>query len=658
MTAFRAFVAALLLLGSIPASGQRDSLLTIINRGSKDTTTLNALVDLQRYYFERGNYDSALIYSKQGLRLATQLKNRNKIAEANHNLSLVYTQLTQYDSAEAYLDRIDELTSTVTDTLVLIGAYNTRAMLSNYKSDFTTAVEALLKAAELIEGSKSKAVRGRLAQTYGNIGHNLIAEKQILKGIEYEEKALLQKGYPHEARYRVLIHLDIFDAYLQLSEISKARLHLDSAVERSKPLNNVAVSTLVASNRGYYYSAVGDYAKAINAHSEAYRLSEESGNDYFKAEAAEELAYLYLKTGNTTLAEKMAAEGNGLAHKLAQLKVVAGTYDVLSKVASGRNDFKKALEYSRLYKVYADSATNQETQKAAVALENRYQHQKRQREIAALTAANVAQELDALKKNRILIGGSIFSVAVIVILALSYRNSKQRREIAEKEQTLQQEQIRFLERQQQVVSLQSMINGQETERTRIARDLHDGLGGLFSTVKMYFSTLQHNNPQLEHDELFQKGYNIIDTASVEVRRIAHNMMPEVLMKLGLVNALKDLCDNITSGKLLTVSLEVHGMNGRLNATTEIMLFRIVQELLNNIIKHANASEVIIQCVRDQSRLSLIVEDNGRGFNTAEAEANAGMTTIKNRVDYLRGSMTIDSQKNVGTTVMMDFLINE
>jgi signal transduction histidine kinase len=249
---------------------------------------------------------------------------------------------------------------------------------------------------------------------------------------------------------------------------------------------------------------------------------------------------------------------------------------------------------------------------------------------------------------------------VIAILALSYRNSRQRREIAEKEQTLQKEQILFLERQQQVVSLQSMINGQETERTRIAKDLHDGLGGLFSTVKMYFSTLQHNNPQLGNDELFQKGYAIIDTASVEVRRIAHNMMPEVLLKLGLVNALKDLCDSITAGKLLSVSLEVHGMNGRFNATTEIMLFRIIQELLNNIIKHARATEVIIQCVRDQSRLSVIVEDNGRGFNTAEAEAgpHAGMATVKNRVDYLKGHITVDSQKNVGTTVMMDFLINE
>ena len=130
---------------------------------------------------------------------------------------------------------------------------------------------------------------------------------------------------------------------------------------------------------------------------------------------------------------------------------------------------------------------------------------------------------------------------------------------------------------------------------------------------MYFSTLQHDAPELKENQLFQKSYAIVDTASEEVRRIAHNMMPEVLMKLGLTNALKDLCDNISAGRLLNVSLEVHGMNKRFNITTEIMLFRIVQELLNNIIKHAHASEAIIQFIREESRLSVIVEDNGRGF---------------------------------------------
>lgn len=668
MTRSPLLLATLIVFGcsiGIAALGQsgnarRDSLLAIIKKTPQDTGAFNALILLQRYYYEKGQYDSTIIYSRRALPLAISLKDINKIAKAHHSLSLLYTQLKKYDSANNHLDQIDEIRAMVTDTTVLIGSYNTRAMLSNYQSDYTTAVEVLMKAASLIEASKRTDVRNMLPQTYGNIGHNLIAEHQIEKAIAYEKKALSITGYPSEARYRVLIHLDIFDAYTKLGNLEEGKLYLDSAIALNEPLNNIRLSILVASNQGIYYNQIKDTPKALASFQKAYDLSNEVNSEFLKAEAAENLGSLYMKQKNDVLAEKYSLESNAIGKRLNHLNVVATTYNTLSEVSAFRKDYKKALEYAALYKLYSDSATNKETRNAALALENRFQSQKREREIATLTASNVAQELDGVKKNRMLIGGSIISVAVIIILALSWRNSRQRHEIAEKEQILQQEQIRFLERQQQVVSLQSMINGQETERTRIAKDLHDGLGGLFSTVKMYFSTLQHNNPQLEKDELFQKGYTIIDTASVEVRRIAHNMMPEVLMKLGLINALKDLCDSITSGKLLTVSLEAHGMTERLNSTTEIMLFRIIQELLNNIIKHANATEVIIQCVRDQSRLSVIVEDNGQGFNTADAEAgnHAGIKTVKNRVDYLKGRMTIDSQKNVGTTVMMDFLINE
>ena len=245
-------------------------------------------------------------------------------------------------------------------------------------------------------------------------------------------------------------------------------------------------------------------------------------------------------------------------------------------------------------------------------------------------------------------------------MGLFNRQNKQKRTIAEKDKILQQEQIKFLERQQQVVSLQSMVNGQETERTRIAKDLHDGLGGLFSTIKMHFSSLQHENENLKTNPLFSKSYDMVNTASEEVRRIAHNMMPEVLIKLGLVQASKELCNSISAGKLLQVSLQSYGMEKRLNASTEIMLFRIIQELLNNIIKHANATEAIIQFNRNDKRLSVTVEDNGRGFNLNETDdkTHAGLESVQNRVTYLNGKLSIESEKEIGTTVMMDFLINE
>jgi signal transduction histidine kinase len=177
---------------------------------------------------------------------------------------------------------------------------------------------------------------------------------------------------------------------------------------------------------------------------------------------------------------------------------------------------------------------------------------------------------------------------------------------------------------------------------------------------MYFSTLEHEQQQLKDNELFKKSYLMVDTAATEVRRIAHNMMPEVLLKLGLPNALQDLCNNISASRLIQVSLQIHGMEKRLNAGTEIMLYRIVQELLNNIVKHAHATEAIVQFIQDGKQLSVTVEDNGRGFNTTDADIQkkAGIESVKSRVDYLNGKISFESSNNLGTTVMMDFLIND
>ena len=204
------------------------------------------------------------------------------------------------------------------------------------------------------------------------------------------------------------------------------------------------------------------------------------------------------------------------------------------------------------------------------------------------------------------------------------------------------------------------INGQEGERTRIARDLHDGLGGIFSTVKMHFSTLQHEVPELKGNNLYRKSFEMVDGASEELRKIAHNMMPEVLMKMGLVPALQDLCNNINAGKQLHINLQAYGMEKRLSGSIEIMLFRIIQELINNIIKHSSASEAIIQFNRNANNLTITVEDNGRGFdvNELEAKRHAGLQTIKSRVAYLDGRISIDSKTGVGTTVMIDLLLNE
>jgi signal transduction histidine kinase len=645
-----------------PDSTYRDSLLVSLNDSKQhDTLKLKTTSLLYQYYFNTGDNQSSLLYCKMALALATEANMEKKVARIMYSIGLNYTTLTRYDSARFYLDEAQKLAIKVNDLELAAHIHHANALWLSYKSDFSSAVEHLMQCADIIEKNPGTKFKLSLGQVYCELGYNLISENQIENGIAYELKALSYKNYPDELRYRLLIFLNLTDGYVKLKKLREAGHYLDSALIINRALQNNPLAILTANTQGFYYQNVNHNAKALEAYRLAYKLADSVNNKTLKAESGDNISRILYSQKKYAEAEQFAREASRLATSVNAFKAAASTYELLKILATQKGNHREALGYAELHKMYADSATNATTQKLTLSLESKYRHQKRENEIMELKALNAEHELAVTKRNKLLITGGLVAAVLVLALLFLYRNSKQKRIIAEKEQTLQQEQIKFLERQQKIVSLQSMINGQETERTRIAKDLHDGLGGLFSTVKMYFSTLEYENEVLKSNELFKKSFALVDNASIEVRRVAHNMMPEVLMKLGLINAIRDLCNNITSGKLLTVSFEVFGFDKRLNASTEIMLYRIIQELLNNIIKHARATEAIVQFTRDdENRLTVVVEDNGQGFNTLEADekTHMGIETIKSRVHYLNGKLTIDSQRNVGTTVTMEFLIHE
>ena len=187
-----------------------------------------------------------------------------------------------------------------------------------------------------------------------------------------------------------------------------------------------------------------------------------------------------------------------------------------------------------------------------------------------------------------------------------------------------------------------MLKGQEDERSRLAKDLHDGLGGLLSGVKFSLINMKHNLMVMTPDNMavFERSLDMLDTSIKELRRVAHNMMPEMLTKFGLNEALKEYCNSINTAKLLNVKYQSLGMETRLPDAVEIIIYRIVQELLNNTLKHAGATESFVQIIREGNRLNVVVEDNGKGFETTLAKNNdgAGLANVRSRVDYLKGQL--------------------
>lgn len=551
-----------------------DSLVKVIHKSPVDSTNANAAIEISSIYLEKGRYDYVKQYGFKSLELSDAISYKKGIARGNYYIGYGLGAAGQYDSTKIYFDRAEKILQEIRDTIDLASLYNSYSILYNFQSDYHTATAYLLKAANLLEKSNTQALRIKQIEIYGNLGLNLISENQLEKGIDYVKKALtlaVTTEFAGVNRYKTLLCNYIADANIKLKNFSEARKYLDSAIALAALLKNPVVEAVIVNTEAFYFQSNNEPSKALATYLKALGLTDSTGDKKVKAEVSANIAQLYTILKNYPEAEKYAIIATTLGPTLKLLKVTAQGYEVLKNVSAHRNDYKNALRFAELQKQYADSATNSETQKTTLTLEARYQGKVKENEIAALTLSNREKELAVLKRNRLIVTGGITAVALLLLTGLLFRNSRQQQIIAQKEQKLQQEHIKFLERQQQLVSLQSMVNGQETERTRIAKDLHDGLGGLFSTIKMYFSTLSHEQPVLKGNELFEKSYQLIDTASEEVRRIAHNMMPEVLMKLGLIPALNDMCVNISTGRLLQVKLQSYGMDKRMNASTEIML---------------------------------------------------------------------------------------
>ena len=224
----------------------------------------------------------------------------------------------------------------------------------------------------------------------------------------------------------------------------------------------------------------------------------------------------------------------------------------------------------------------------------------------------------------------------------------------EMELELKKEQLNTMEKTREADNLRAMLTGQEKERMRIARDLHDSLGSLLATVKYQFESFIEQAVRKKDNSDNQMG-QLIDQACEEVRRIAHDTMPQALSETGIVGAVDDLARPLRQAGL-TVHVQSVGVVDGLQADQEVMLYRIIQELLQNVLKHANATQVIVQFNQLEKRMYVTVEDNGVGMNGGTDSTGMGLKNIQSRITFLKADLDIDSIPGQGTTVSIEIPI--
>ncbi|TDQ18215.1 tetratricopeptide repeat protein [Algoriphagus boseongensis] len=666
---FLSLVFALLFI--LPVNAQKineDSLRKVIDSSVLDTVRVDAMLTLANYLLRHKQDEKAgLPLLNEAFSLASNAKLPNHLARYYLIYSNYLYMQNDWAGSIENLKKMQEVAKEIPDAAqredAIMKSTNNLAGIHYFNGDFIGALEYHLKALEQVEQLPHNA--DSKATLYVNIASDYRLLNLYGKSYEYVSKITPMLSEMSDV-LKVPYFYELFQSQINTGRGEEAfqTLQVIKNGFDTFDLNEGQMQDLriqFHEQSGIYEMVITkNYQEALRQFELWNKASQEANADYSIVESSFNLgtALDSLHQYERAIPVLRQAYNQAIEFELAEFALKSAK--LLAKIYSRVNQDSEGLKFATRAIHLNDSIISSEKLKELNFLEAKYQAKMKEEQIAKLNLLNAEKELEVVKRNRMILAISIGGSLGLILLGLFYRNAKQKQIIAEKDQKIQEDQIKFLERQQQVISLQSMINGQETERTRIAKDLHDGLGGLFSTIKMHFSTLQHEQPNLKTEPLFSKSYDMVNTASEEVRRIAHNMMPEVLIKMGLVQATRELCNSISAGKLLQVSLQPYGMEQRLSPSTEVMLFRILQELLNNIIKHSEATEAIIQFNREGNRLSVTVEDNGRGFSLAESDTkpHAGLSSVESRVNYLNGKISIDSQKEVGTTVMMDFLINE
>jgi two-component system, NarL family, sensor kinase len=312
---------------------------------------------------------------------------------------------------------------------------------------------------------------------------------------------------------------------------------------------------------------------------------------------------------------------------------------------SRTGDYHKAFEYQTRYYSLKDSIFDLDKTRLISELTLKYEKEQDQAQILALEKDNLQKDLRLRKRTS---QRNIFSFTGIIVITLILFFLLYFRQKAIKDRIIAEQRIRQLEEEKKLMAAKSLVEGQEEERKRIAFELHDGLGVLLSATKLQFTSIRDTSPG--NIPLIERATQLLEQASGDVRKISHNMMPGLLTKLGLFDALEDLFDNLKDNENLVVQCDIPEDLERLPENKEIMLYRIIQEMVNNTLKHAEAGNIRLQIRKSENNLYLQYSDDGKGFDYLQKleSQSIGLISIQSRVDFLNGRLTVDTGPGNGT----------
>ncbi len=634
-------------LTSLTAQTTLDSMLQRLPKSRQDTATVLLLIGIGQQY-EPSQPELSKQYYRRAYSLSRKLNYSTGIIKYIINYTAVLNTQGQYDSSVLLNLQGVQLSKKAGDTLLLGKSLFNTAVAYLGTGDFEKATRYSLEAQKIFEVSDNKLIGAQC----DNFLQVLYTRQQLFDKAE-------ACGQSAVAKLRLLDAPDLLsEALINLAVVYKERQLTDKelpllqeAMAITRVTGNLDLYTTALLNMCDLYIETGKYDIAKPYIDKALPLLRQIGATEGEAIALRGLSIYYFHAKQFTTAKVYAEQALKLTRENNHRLQTRNNLLQLSDIACAQHDMKTFDRYRDLTDQLQDSIITESLQKHIADLEYKYETERKENKIKQLVREKQIQTLLIDRKN--ILNYILAGVAAVILLLflLAYRNYRQK-------QQLQQRKIVAMEREHHLLATEAVLKGEEQERTRLAKDLHDGLGGMLSGIKYSFLHVKDSlTMNAENHKVFNRSMDMIDSSIKELRRVAHNMMPESLIKFGLDTALKDFCKEIDHSGALNVTYQsMHLEEGYADKTVSITIFRIIQELVHNILKHADARNAMVQVIKMDGVISITVEDDGKGFATGFPQQAQGMgwTNIRSRTEYLKGKIDIQSVPEKGVSIHIEF----
>lgn len=629
-----------------PTIGNASQIIDSLERKLKnanDTATVDIKNKLSSLYWNI-DINKAEKIVNEAIAQAKKMNYQRGIATGYNHLGVVYDIKGKTDSAMLYYKMALPIARSLQETITEASILNNIGLLHWNFGNLDSAVFYYLESARVFEITNTKI---GLANTYNNIGlvyHDL---KQYRKSIDYTFLSISYRQILEDLYGLGAALGNLANTYEQMEMLDSSQYYLDSSINIKTKINDNYGLGLAYMNKGMLMSKLNNLPEAEKMYFKSIQLKTKSDDQLGLSMNYYGLANIYNKQSKFPKALEFAEKSLDISIKLNAKKRIEAAYIVFSGIYENMGNFKDALIFNKKADSLRALIQQEDINEQVAQAEQKYQSEKKDRTIQALEQEKQIEILEkekAFAERKTYLVGGIF--AVLAVLGIWYL-------VRAKEKNQQKIKLERAIKEQQLEQFGAVILAEEMERKRIAQELHDGLGQILSTARLNVSCLEDAQIEdIEDRKSLKIGLELIDDACSEVRNISHNMMPNALIKRGFIEALRELVVKINAAHKIHVTFEGDFQN-TLSESLEVAIYRILQEITNNILKHSQAENLQIGVSQNQNQLHIKIEEDGKGFNPEEVMQNStgiGWKNIQARLQMLKAKMEVKSEVGAGSLV--------